>query len=149
MGDSPKNLYYDFRGLGKTRLELYVTVKGKIHRWLFDGKEWWLSKIFDVSIDSPFLICNDGNTVVTERDGDWCLIGPLDAEKPTVRRIVEKQEGEPLMLIEDVVTKTNYFEHEGTLLDENGKRLWSVPRATNTPERIKAIAKYVCACRRK
>jgi hypothetical protein len=147
IGAPPQVFQYDIRALDDVRIELYMTADGKLQRWLFDGEKWRLQKNYSVQIHGPFLVCKGGAAAVAEREGHWCLIEPLDADEPRARRIVQKVEDTPLVLVEDVFGRATFFEQQDKLYDERGVVRWSAPAVLDTPAKTKAIADYVCSVR--
>lgn len=142
-------LHYDIRALDDARIELYMTVNGKLSRWLFERKMWTLQKYYTGEIEGKFLICDDGESIVAKRDGAWCLFGELEAKQPTIRRIVRSSLDEQLTLVEDKVTGINYFEYGGALHNENGVDVCPIPRDTDAASRLKAITEFVRSQREK
>lgn len=136
-------IHYDIRALDATRIELYMTVNGKLSLWLFDGETWTLRHNYSISVDGPFLICDDGKSIVTKRKDDWCLLGELNAKQPKVQRIVKSSPDEPLTLVEDKMTGINYFEYGGALYDANGVDVCPIPRDADAATRLKVITEFV------
>ena len=142
-------IHYDIRALDDVRVELYMTVNDKLSRWLFDGDKWTLSKNYSVTINGPFLVCKEGNTIVAEKDGHWCIIESLDKKNPEIRQIVKRVPDEPLVLVEDLVAGRNYFQQQGKLYDENAAVMWSMPVGLEGNARFKAVVDFVCSRREK
>lgn len=139
--------HYDIRALDDSQVELFVTMNDKLSRWLFDGKKWTFRRNYPGTINGPFLICDEGNALVAEVDGHWCLVRGFDKQNAEVRQIVKKTDNEPLVLVEDLVARTNYFQLGGRLYDENGAGLWTVRRGQHSSTQFKSIVDYVCSRR--
>ncbi len=148
MGDPPKVIHYDFLASGDNRLELLMTADGRLQRWSFDGEKWKLAKEYSVELRGPFLVCDNGASVVAEWEGQWSLIGPLDAAAPQVSPVVKRKEGTPLVLIEDTLVKKNYFELEGKVYDASGVMRGTAPASAETPEKVKAISDLIRSLRK-
>ena len=142
-------IHYDIRPLDDERIELYMTVNGKLSRWLFDGEKWTLRENYTVNIDAPFLIFNGGKGIVTKRENIWCLVGDLSEKQAKVQRIVKSSPDEPFTLVEDKVTGIDYFEYGGVLYDENGVDVCPIPRDADAATRLKAITEFVRSQRQK
>jgi hypothetical protein len=140
-------LHFDVFVLDDKRLELYATAGCKLQRWLFDGTDWRFQKDYAVEINGPFLVCDKGNAAVAECGGHWCLIEPLEADKPAAHPIVPKIEGEPLLLIEDRVTGQIYFKQQNTIYDDSGRAIRTLPQVTDTPAMVAAISDFVRSLR--
>ncbi len=142
-------VHYDVRALDDARVELYMTVNDKLSRWLFDGEKWTLAKNYSAIINGPFLVCKEGNAIVAEKDGHWCIIESLDNKNPEIRQIVKRVPDEPLVLVEDLAAGRNYFQQQGKLYDENAAATWSIPAGLKGNARFKAVVDFVCSRRDK
>ena len=142
-------VHYDVRALDDARVELYMTVSDKLSRWLFDGEKWTLAKNYSAIINGPFLVYKEGNAIVAEKDGHWCIIESLDNKNPEIRQIVKRVPDEPLVLVEDLAAGRNYFQQQGKLYDENAAAIWSMPVGLEGNARFKAVVDFVCSRREK
>lgn len=142
-------VHYDVRALDDVRVELYMTVNGKLSRWLFDGEKWTLAKNYSAIINGPFLVCKEGNAIIAEKDAHWCIIEPLDNRNPAIRQIVKRVPGEPLVLVEDLIAGRNYFQQQGKLYDENAAAIWSMPVGLEGIARFKSVVDFVFSRREK
>jgi hypothetical protein len=138
---------YDIHGLDASRIELYMTVDGKLSRWLFDGKEWTLRENYAIEIEGPFLVCEQGKSLVTARDGRWCLLKGIDTENPSVTPIIDVSETNPLRLIEDRSARKAFLELGGDLFDTSGKRIARIPKSVKPENRVREIVRNVRAQR--
>ncbi len=172
-----KNVYFDFRPLDAVRVELLVTRDGRPSLWEYDGTQnteewknrpsmagrtiirdpddpflaqsgWHHKKNLPLSIDGPFLWMQNPQYVLAEREGVWCVIGPLDQPNTQVVNIVPKTPETPLVLVEDVHTGRNYFWYNDKLLDAAGRELHTVsPTATTFEDRFRDVVTHVVSLR--
>lgn len=156
----PVDLHYDLHPIVEGRLDLYVTVDGDLYRWLFDktigsGKQWsfgdaWqLEAKYDFKLQGPFLFLGTiGKGVVAERDGQWSVIGPLDAEEPDARVIVARDQELPLNLVEDVHAKKDYFRQGKRLFDDRGRFIAAINTLAGHDDQLREVVSKVVARRK-
>ncbi len=172
-----KEVYFDFRVLDEKRIELLMTMDGKPSLWEYDGTQdteewknrpsragetiirdadepvllesgWHHKKNLSVTIDGPFLWIQDPQYVVAEREGNWCVIGPLDAAEPEVRPIITKDADHPLVLVEDVAAKANYFRMGDKLMDDRGVVIERIDTSRPLDNQMREIASEIVLRRR-
>ncbi len=117
---SYRDVFVDLRPLEEGAFELFVAVEGRLSVWSGNNEDWQFMRIVPTPVKKPFLVFDDGRRLVTERNGDWCIIGPLEAAEPEARPIIAKDANKPLILVEDVVAKRNYFRMGDNLMDDRG-----------------------------
>lgn len=140
-------IHYDIRALNDVQIELYMTLDGKLSKWLYDGVKWTLREEFTVEIEGPFFVRGTGSSLVAERNGEWCVIGPLDAEDPEVIRIIEKDAKQPLFLIEDMHAKKDYFSQGNRLMDDRGRVIGNINAFAAPDDQLREVVERVVSRR--
>ncbi len=156
MGTPPQMFNYDIRALDDVRIELYMTADGELARWLYDGKlsrwlndvkSWKYQRKYDLRVSGEFLVCDEGRSIVAERDGRWSLIRNIENATPTVQAIVDRVEGEPLTVVEDKVEQKNFFLHRNALLDDNGREVFTARAVRDHTDRLRKVIDFVVSGR--
>ncbi len=172
-----KEVYFDFRVLDEKRVELLMTMDGKPSLWEYDGTQdreewknrpsragetiirdadepvllesgWHHKRNLSVTIDGPFLWMQDPKYAVAEREGNWCVIGPLNAAEAEVRPIIAKDAEHPLVLVEDVAAKANYFRLGDKLMDDSGAVIERVDASKPLEDQMREVVSNVVLLRR-
>lgn len=146
---------YDIRAVDDWHVELLMTADGRPSVWRLEASpdvprhEWrWMRLAeYPSTIEGPFLWMQDPQYVVAEREGQWCVIGPIDAEKPEVRPIVAKESGQPLYLVEDVHAGKDYFRIGGKLLDDQGRAVDTIDQSKSPDDQLREVISQVVARR--
>jgi hypothetical protein len=156
-------LYYDVRAINDCCFHLWLSIDGRLTRWAFDprkwnprrgdaenpfvGKEWQHEHNYPESlrIEGPFVICPDERSAVAEKDKTWCIIGPFESPEPEVQPIVERSPDEPLLIIEDAVSKQFLFLQAGVLMNEDGRELRRGLDRYSGESLLSELAEYVWA----
>ena len=169
-------VYFDFQVLDEKRVELLMTIDGRPSLWEYDGTQdekgwqerviesekvgtapseprlarrgWHHKKNLSVTIDGPFLWMQDPQYVVAEREGMWCVIGPLHSDEPHVRPIIAKDADKPLILVEDVMAKRNYFRLGDKLMDDRGAVIERVDASKPLDDQMREVVSKVVLRRR-
>lgn len=132
-----QTFHYDFRAIDGIQLELFVTADGALSKWLFDGKTWKNEKFYDLQVTGEFMVWDRGESLVTERDGTWSLIRGIDRPNPVVRALVQRVDGEPLILVDDTVKRTTLFLHRDQIFDDESREVRRLARDRQPSERIR------------
>ena len=118
---------------------------------MVDGREWrapWKDpKFYDLHVDGDFLVFNGGRSLVTEVDEKWSVIRDIEDERSPLQAIIDRVEGEPLILLEDKVEQKNFFLHRDRLLDDTGRELFTVRAARDHTDRLRQVTDFVVSRR--
>lgn len=144
-GDPARGIHYDLRAVDDSTIEWFMTVDGELWRWTYDGCggekkcEWKNPKVFPARITKPFLILSDGKSLITEREGDWCVVQNFEQETDCVPLFTQSP-GEPLTVIEDKTQQSHYFLHANSVRDSTGRELFAVREShAHTDKVIQAV----------
>jgi len=148
VGEPARVVHYDIRAIDEAQVELFVTADGELSKWLFDGKAWKNLRHYDLRVTGEFLVFDDGQSLVTEQDGQWAVIPDIEDAKAAFVAIAARVENEPLTLVEDKVERSHFFLHRDKLVDARGRELFSVRDARDHNERIRRVVDFVVARRR-
>jgi hypothetical protein len=146
---------YDIRAIDDWTVELLMTTDGRPSLWRLEASEdvarheWRWNRVAEYAstIGGPFLWMRDPKYVVAERDGNWCVIGPIDAEEPQARPIVAKEAEVPLYLVEDVHIGKDYFRSGGKLLDEQGRAVGTIDLSKSPDDQLREVISQVISRR--
>jgi len=171
-------VYFDFRALDQKRVELLMTIEGRPSLWEYDGTQdtpewknrpsmagkrvmhdpdeprlaadgWHHKKNLSVTVEGPFLWTQDARHVVAEREGVWCVIGPLDAAEPEARAIGKKDPDHPLFLIEDVHAGKDYLWQGDRLMDRTGRVVQWIARRPKKGNALPDVVEAIVSRRRR
>ena len=142
MPPAPHVVQYDIRAVNDTVIELFMTVDQRLTKWVYDGKQWKHLRNYPIEIKGEFLVCQDGRSLVTERDGNWSVV-EFEAAEPIFKAITERVPDQPLTLVEDTVEKQTYFEHRGDVFDKAGVKVWAAPSGLKRNDRAQALVDFV------
>jgi len=142
MPPAPHVVQYDIRAVNDTVIELFMTVDRHLAKWVYDGKQWKHLRNYPIEIKGEFLVCQDGRSLVTERDGNWSVV-EFEAAEPIFKAITERVPDQPLTLVEDTVEKQTYFEHRGDVFDKAGVKVWAAPSGLKRNDRAQALVDFV------
>ena len=167
---------FDFQVVEGNRVELLMTIGGRTALWEYDGVQdteewknrssmvgnrivadadevylrswgWHHKKNLPVTIEGPFLWMQNPQYVVAERNGAWCVIGPLDVANPPARRIAATNPDNPLFLVEDIHAGKDYFRLGDELMDDTGKTIDRIDSSQSADEQLQQIAQFVISRR--
>jgi hypothetical protein len=136
-------------------VEVLLTADGRPSVWRLDADAavpvglwpWTRLAEYDTTIDGPFLWMRDPQFVVAEREGTWCVIGPLEAAAPNVRPIVAKDADNPLYLVEDLHSGKDYFRIGEKLLDDQGRPVGTVDLSKSPDDQLREVISQVISRR--
>ncbi len=133
------DFYFEKDGI----LNLFVTVNSDLTHWTYDNKEWKYIRKYDFKVDGPFFITDNGNSIVSQRDGKWCVISGIETDEPTIEPIAPVQKNTPLILIEDMTAKKQYFDLDGRVFDKKGIELSRFPAHENFNDRAELLFDFI------
>lgn len=142
-----KEVHYEIRVIDATTVELFMSADGELSRWVFDGKDWKNLKHYDFRMEGEFLVFDEGRSVVFQRDGKWAIMRNIDEATPVVRDLTDRVEDEPLILVEDRVSRYQHFIDRDRLLDADGREVSRLRRGP-ARERIREAIDTVITRRR-
>lgn len=146
-GDAAKAVYFDVRAINENTVELFMTADGELYKWLYDGRNWKNLKHYDLRVEGEFLVFDEGRSLVFQRDGKWATMRNIDEATPVVRDLADRVEDEPLILVEDRVSRTNHFIDRDRLLDQDGREISRLQRGL-ARDRIREAIETVITRRR-
>jgi hypothetical protein len=146
---------YDIRAVDEWHVELLMTADGRPSLWRLHAAadiprhkwEWTRLVEYPSTIEGPFLWMRDPLYIVAERDRQWSVIGPIDAEEPQARPIVAKEAEVPLYLVEDVHIGKDYFRSGGKLLDEQGRAVGTIDLSKSPDDQLREVISQVISRR--
>ncbi len=140
----PEKHFYDIRVSNDDTIILFMTLDGKLSRWMYeDGKDWEFIRKYDFKVEGPFLVTDSGNSIVSQREGKWCVISGIETDEPTIEPIAPVQKNIPLILIEDMTAKKQYFDLDGRVFDMKGMEIEHFPDLKNFNDRAELLFDFI------
>lgn len=133
------DLYFASNGV----LNLYVTVNSGLTYWTYDNKEWKYIRKYDFKVEGPFFVTDNGNSIVLQREGKWCVISGIESDETTIEPIAVVQKDVPLILIEDVTAKKQYLDLDGRVFDMKGMEIEHYPDLKNFDDRAEVLFDFI------
>lgn len=150
-----QDVHYDFAVINRDRFRLVLSINGRLSAWTFDRSSqvpantrlgpWRHLRTWsdELRIDGPFLLLQDGDTLVAEQKGTYGLL-PVAVDAPsTLVPLVRREGDEPLLVVEDRSAGVNYFVYNGIVLDEKGETVERLPHRLSSEEQLAHLLRVV------